>query len=83
MTIVFISSDIINCILTNTTSFCQQFYLYDDYNYKHHPLPIPEASLPWIWDAVYDNVINEIIITTITRKSCEFEWPKFYFSKGS
>jgi hypothetical protein len=40
----------------------------------HFPSELPEESLPWVWDAVYEQLSRTIIITTIPRKNCLLEF---------
>lgn len=43
-------------------------------NLHYFPSELPEESLPWIWDAVYEQSSRRIFITTIPRKNCLLEF---------
>ena len=46
---------------------------------QQFPLHLPQNSskVPWVWDAVYDPVRNEVRIVTVTINSCHFDKNKW------
>ena len=41
---------------------------------RHFPTDVPEDHLPWIWDAVYNSAQKAVVITTIPKKNCLFNF---------
>jgi hypothetical protein len=64
----------------STASFNASYLLHsafcrpkDRYHGQYFPVDVPEAHLPWIWEAVYDPVAEHVDISTLNRNPCHFD----------
>ena len=63
-------------------AFCRSHWEKFETN-RYFPSELPEALLPWVWDAVYHPQFKTVTLTTIPTKNCllEFNFVEDFLSR--